>query len=85
MMHPKIDPARHSQGLNAYRGGQTILDLHTTLQQIELMHATAASTEQHDEIAAAGPSLVLGYMDGFLEDFRAVVGALTTRRHSLRA
>ena len=85
MMHQKIIPARHSQGLSAYRGGQSLADLHETLRLIDKMHETAETHEQHAEIADAAPSLVLGYVDGILEDFRAIVGALTTRRQGTRA
>lgn len=82
MSHPyKIVPARFSQGTAAYRGGQSLSELSETLRNIDAMHETAQSVEEHDEIAASGPSLILGFVDGFLEDFRAIVGAQTSRRN----
>lgn len=78
----KIDPARHSQGIAAYRGGQSIADVIETLRTIDEMHATAKTDEEHEQIASAGPSIAAGYLDGFIDDFRALVGAMTSRRGS---
>lgn len=76
--HPPIIPARHQQGLAAYRTGLSILELMGIQDEIDAMHAKPDLThEEHDEIAAAGPSLVAGYADGLIEDIRLIAA---TRR-----
>lgn len=79
---PPFSAARHAQGLAAYRAGQSIADLTRTLQEVERMHEQPDLTnEQHEEIAAAAPSLMSGFADGLIEDIRL----LTNRGRGQRA
>lgn len=74
--HPPIIPARHSQGLAAYRAGLTIRELVGTADEIDRMHDDPNLTnEQHEEIAASGPSLIAGFADGLIEDIRTIAAA----------
>lgn len=70
--HPPISPARHAQGLAAYRSGQSIKDLMALQDEIDRMHEQATTNEEHDEIAAAGPSIIAGFADGFIDDIRTL-------------
>lgn len=77
MRHPPIIPARHAQGLASYRSGLSIAELMGISEEIEAMHETAKTNEEHDEIAAAGPSLIAGFADGLIDDIRLLAN---TRR-----
>jgi hypothetical protein len=73
--HPAISHARHAQGLAAYRSGQSIRELIGIMVEFDMMHARPDLTnEQHEEIEAAGPSLIAGYADGLIEDIRFLAG-----------
>lgn len=79
---PPFSAARHTQGLQLYRTGASIADLIRTVQDIERMHdAEGVTNEQHEEIAAASPSLCAGFADGVIDDIRLLVN----RGRSLRA
>lgn len=75
MRHPPIIPARHSQGLAAYRAGHSIAELIGITEEIERMHEQAQSNEEHREIEASGPSLIAGFADGLIEDIRLLASA----------
>jgi len=70
--HPPIIPARHAQGLAAYRGGLSIRELIGITDEIDLMHEQAKTDEEHQEIEASGPSLIMGYAEGVIEDIRLI-------------
>lgn len=72
--HPPIIPARHAQGLAAYRGGLTIAELVGITGEIDRMHEQATTNEEHEAIEASGPSLIAGYADGLIEDIRSLIG-----------
>lgn len=80
---PPFSPSRHAQGLQLYRTGASIADLIRTVQDVERMHEQPGLTnEQHDEIAAASPSLCAGFADGALDDIRLIA---TGQRRGVRA
>jgi hypothetical protein len=69
--------AHHAQGLAAYRAGLSIKEIMTISGEIELMHEQVPhgaedANAQHDEIAAAGPSLIAGFADGLIDDIRNI-------------
>jgi hypothetical protein len=71
--HPPIIPARHSQGLAAYRAGLSLAELNGVLREIDAMHEKPELTnEEHDEIAHSGPSLIAGFADGLIDDIRLI-------------
>jgi hypothetical protein len=72
----KLVHDRHAQGLAAYRAGHSIKDVCKITEEIEAMHEKPdLSDDEHDEIAASTPSFLLGFADGFLEDFRRMSSA----------
>lgn len=75
--HPPIIAARHTQGLAAYRAGLTIAELYGLNEEIDRMHETAKTNEEHEEISASGPSLIAGFADGLIDDIRLLA---STRR-----
>lgn len=78
--HPPIIPARHTQGLAAYRAGLSIRELVGSLEEIDRMHAEAKTDEEHEEIAASGPSLIAGFADGLIDDIRLLASARRGQR-----
>lgn len=81
MHRPQLIEARYQQGLNAYRAGQTIREMILLGDEISAMHQQPDLTdEQHDEIAYAPGSIAAGFADGFLEDFRSLIGNPVPRR-----
>lgn len=68
--HPPIIDARYNQGLAAYRGGLSIRELIKITDEIDAMHEQAKTSEEHDEIAASPPSLIMGFAEGLIEDVR---------------
>lgn len=75
MSRPRLSEGRYNQGLQVYRSGGTIGDLIRLADEIEEMHRQENLTnEQHDEISIAPMSIMAGFMDGALEDFRIFVG-----------
>jgi hypothetical protein len=81
MRHPPISPARHAQGLAAYRSGKSLKELIGLVAEIDAMHTPEMTNEEHDEIQAAEPSVICGFADGFLEDIRT----LANQRRGQRA
>jgi hypothetical protein len=81
MRHPPIIPARHAQGLAAYRAGHSIAELIGISEEIDRLHDQPDLTnEQHNEISAAGPSLIAGFADGLIDDIRLLAGARRGQR-----
>ena len=81
MPRPHLSEARHAQGLAAYRSSQSIKDLINLAETIDAMHDRPdLSNEEHDEIANALPSVMAGFADGFLEDFRSILHSPTISR-----
>lgn len=82
MSRHKIIPARHQQGLAAYRAGLTVRELIGISDEIEQMHEQVEEVEggpsardQHEEIANAGPSLIAGFADGLVTDIRMLANS----------
>jgi hypothetical protein len=80
MSRHHVTPARHAQGLSAYRAGRSIRELITTFEEIEQMHEQATTNEEHEEIDNAGPSLIAGFADGLVEDIRTLRTLVQARR-----
>ena len=63
--------ARYEHGQAAYRAGKSIAYLVEVAEEIDKI---IAKTEvEHREKADALPSLIVGFVDGFLADFRKLV------------
>ena len=62
MSHQHIVEARYTQGLAGYRAGHTIRDL------IEIADTFEQDGENDDEM----PSLMVGFLDGLIEDIRSL-------------
>jgi hypothetical protein len=86
--HPVIIPARHAQGLAAYRAGLSLREVIGTFEEINRMHEQVQPSEnaidEHDEIDNAGPSLIAGFADGLIDDIRNIARSpnLTRRGQS---
>jgi hypothetical protein len=89
MPKPELITARYAQGLADYKAGHGLATVFGTLVAIEEMHDEVEqksralgddeSTRQlcrnaHDEISNSIPSYLVGFFEGFLSDFRRVVG-----------
>ncbi len=71
--HPPIIDARYDQGRKAYTDGFSPRELTNLLNLFDAMHEQPdLSNEQHAEIAASGPSLILGYVEGVIDDIRII-------------
>lgn len=76
-----IVPARHAQGLAAYRSGLSLIAVTDLLSKFEEMHnQPGLSNDQHEEIDASGPSLLAGFLDGLIDDVRSLAGRSTGNR-----
>lgn len=70
--HPKLIEARHRQGLAAYRAGHGIDHVMEIAHEIEQMHETAQTEDEHREIQNSVPSFIAGFLTGLIDDIRSI-------------
>lgn len=84
MSHMQIVAHRYEQGLAAYRAGRTVHDMINVTNEVEKTYddlPPEATSEQRQEIFHGAQSVMVGFLDGFLHDFRTILhsGAITRR------
>lgn len=71
---------RYAQGQASYRAGHHLKDLFPIMEEIERLHDQPDMTnEQHDAVAAAPHSLLIGFADALIDDIRAISGGTRNR------
>ena len=78
MSQMQVISHRYDQGLADYRAGHTLRDIINVTNVLEKEFdnlSPDATREQRDEVYHGAQSVMVGFLDGFLEDFRHVLRA----------
>ncbi len=82
MSQMQIVAHRYNEGLAAYRAGHNLRDMINLTNEVEKTYddlPPEATPEQRNEVFHGAQSVMLGFLDGFLEDFRNPAVSRTRR------